>query len=459
MIPPCSVQARIASFESSSAVAGQEIIGGRYRLISLLGHGGQSTVHVAADGHTGQQVALKVVTLCDRGNSEQHQRLMQEAAIGSRIVCEHLVRVLDAGWDERTRRSYLAMELLDGIDLQRLVTQSGPRSPVVALEYLRQAALGLDCAHGRINGHHSVTPIVHRDLKPANLYLTTRPDGSPLIKILDFGIAKVLKRNAVISTSLSGTPLYMAPEQFLGAPVSTATDIWAFGLTAYFLITGRSYWCCSRNPGSNLNGLFAEASAGATEPPSRRWREGGLNIPLGGKFDAWFLRCVHRNPSRRFGSASDAIAALSDALEDNSHSAQLWMSRDRQFGSRPLLLRRRCMTSFERCLWQSAGAMCGFVAVLGGSFAVARMSTAAAAASREIDHAVVDPLPEPCSGSSQDVENPHSPSHSGYVLARTENQLPRGSKLGAPDHEQSSQSSPLVDSWHQLEPAAWHGAR
>ncbi len=94
---------------------------------------------------------------------------------------------------------------------------------------------------------------MHRDLKASNLFLTHYEDGTPLVKILDWGIAKVLSNSATMSGDLRGTPLYMAPEQLLQAPVTPATDIWDFGLIAFFLLTGHCYWMAAQRFGTGFS--------------------------------------------------------------------------------------------------------------------------------------------------------------------------------------------------------------
>jgi len=113
---------------------------------------------------------------------------------------------------------------------------------------MRQIASALDKAHGCLDRQQRPAPIVHRDLKPENLILTHREDGGALVKILDFGLAKVLEASAKFSTELKGTPLYMSFEQVSAAPVTPAADIWPLGLIAFFLLTSRCYWRAAQSP-------------------------------------------------------------------------------------------------------------------------------------------------------------------------------------------------------------------
>ncbi len=338
-----------------------------YEILRLLAHGGQGTIYAAKDCRTDRLVALKLIESDDAERSQAHQRLMLEAEIGSRLTCEHVATVFDAGRDSATGLSYLTMELLEGTDLQRHVEQSGPIAPATAVEYLRQAAVGLDLAHRWRDSQHRLTPIVHRDLKPGNLFLSKREDGTTLVKILDFGIAKVLAPSAPASGNMRGSPLYMAPEQVLGAQLSPATDIWAIGLSAFFLLTGKPYWVQGQDQRCVIPALLREVTTGATVPPSRRLKQLNLLGELPEAFDGWFLHCVHRDPKQRFKSAGIAVIALAAALN------VALVARRRRFdsGIRLKLTEPEAPNPSGRVVqrWQALcfwlGAAGGFCAVLG----------------------------------------------------------------------------------------------
>jgi serine/threonine-protein kinase len=246
--------------------------------------------------HTGQHLALKVLTQQPGASVERFKR---EARAASSIRSDHIVRVTDADVaPELDGAPFLVMELLEGNDLER-VTGEQPASPADAIDWLRQVARALDKAHGR--------GIVHRDLKPANLFLTQREDGSALVKILDFGIAKVAAETTALTNSDSflGTPGFMAPEQTdsKGPPVTFQADLYALGLISFRLLTGRSYWSTG-----NLVQLLAQILVEPMPPPSQR------GSTLGLAFDAWFLRACDRVVSNRFASATEQVEALAVAL-------------------------------------------------------------------------------------------------------------------------------------------------
>ncbi len=240
-------------------------------------------------------------------------RLLAEARVTSRLESDHIVQVLDAGVDIATSAVFVVMELLSGVTLQQRVDDQGPCTPEETVEFVRQIATGLDKAHRYVDREGRPTPVVHRDLKPTNLFLTRRDDGSALVKILDFGAAKVLSPSTHASGVIRGTPQYMASEQASGEPSSPATDIWALGLIAFFLLTRKSYWLTVERGGSQVQ-LFAEILSLPLVPASERARVLGSSLTWGAGFDAWFAASVNRESSRRFASAPLAARELSRAL-------------------------------------------------------------------------------------------------------------------------------------------------
>ncbi len=168
----------------------------------------------------------------------------------------------------------------------------------------------------RALGRAHAAGIVHRDLKPENLFLTHRDDGSPCVKILDYGIAKVLAQSHQHSvTQTLGTPLYMAPEQVRGkGGIGPAADVYALGHIAYALLVGEPYWEEEKRSGESLFPLFTAIVGGAPEPPlARAHRRRSIELPTG--FDGWFAQATALDPEARFPSATEAAAALAPALE------------------------------------------------------------------------------------------------------------------------------------------------
>jgi serine/threonine protein kinase len=250
--------------------------------------------------HTGQHLALKVLLRNYRAGSDAIERFKREARASSLIKSDHVVRVTDADVaPELDGAPFLVMELLEGADLERVAAASRPSEADVLL-WLRQVARALDKAHE--------LGIVHRDLKPENLFLTRREDGTPLVKILDFGLAKVTADDGAQTRSgqLLGTPLFMSPEQADsgGAPISPRSDLYSLGLIAFKLLVGRDYWG---------TGTIAQLLAKILfDPPAAPSERGST---LGPGFDAWFVRACHRDPAARFASAHEEVEALAQALE------------------------------------------------------------------------------------------------------------------------------------------------
>ncbi len=287
------------------------IFAGDYRIERSLAEGGMGAVYVAEQISTGQKRALKVMLPQLVPDERSRQRFLDEARIGSRIDSEHVVSVVAAGIDAQSGVPWLAMELLDGTNLDEHVRREGPRPPGEVVELLDQVAHALGDAHRK--------GIIHRDLKPENLFLTrSRRRGSEMIvKILDFGIARTIaeSRNAATVTSAIGSPMWMAPEQAQpGARLTPATDVWALGLITFYLLTGRCYWLAANGPSFNLQALLVEVVAQPIPPASERAAQLGLAGPSSPRFDEWLMRCLDRDPARRFAEATQAVAALRAAL-------------------------------------------------------------------------------------------------------------------------------------------------
>jgi eukaryotic-like serine/threonine-protein kinase len=282
-----------------------QVFAQRYRIVRCLASGGMGTVYEARHAETERRVALKVMLPHIVLSEDMRARFKLEARVTANIGSEFIVDVLDAGVDDETELPFLVMEFLVGQDLGELLEQSGPIAPTDALTYLQQVALALAKTHAQL--------IVHRDLKPENLFLTFRDDGSPRIKIFDFGISKVVVESATHrnETLNLGTPSYMAPEQFAGS-VSPATDIYALGMIAYALMVGVPYWHHESQIGQNVFVFARKVMNGPTEQPTLRAERHGVALPPG--FDAWFKKCAAADPKDRFGSALEAVGSLSEVF-------------------------------------------------------------------------------------------------------------------------------------------------
>jgi serine/threonine-protein kinase len=276
------------------------VVAGRYRVEKILGHGGMGAVYAVRHVNTGEELALKVLHPALASNAQAVERFRTEARAPVRIASDHVVRVVDADVSPELGVPFLVMELLRGRDLGTELKRRGALPAGEVVLYMRQVARALDRAHG--------LGIVHRDLKPANLYLTMREDGTPLVKILDYGIAKLADATSGEATqdgTVFGTPWYMSPEQARGhaSKVGPAADIWALGLIAFRLLTGQNYWTAE-----GMAALIGQICYEPMPPPTR------MAPHLGTRFDAWFARACDRDATKRYATASEAVNELGAAL-------------------------------------------------------------------------------------------------------------------------------------------------
>jgi serine/threonine-protein kinase len=313
---------------AASSIEPGQIIAGRYRVESKLGEGGMGIVYLVRHVHTDETLALKVVHAHVLRDASAIERFRREARAPAKIASEHVCKVTDADTaPELGGAPFYVMELLRGRDLEKIIQSEGPIPPPLAVEYLRQAARALDKAHA--------IGVVHRDLKPENLFLTHRDDGTPCIKLLDFGIARLGDADVpgAMKTQAGfvfGTPGFMAPEQMLGEVdrIGPAADIWALGFVAFRIMVAQDFW-----EAKAAAQLCAEILTAPIPPPSAR------GSTLGPGFDAWFLKCASRNIDDRFKTAGDAVAALADALgvrfEGFRSSASLVAAHEYMSGGMP----------------------------------------------------------------------------------------------------------------------------
>lgn len=276
-------------------------LGGKYLPIRHIASGGMGAVYEVEHDKTGERLALKLLKGATEAlDATALERFRREARVHALLKNEHIVRVIDADVaPELGGAPFLVMDLLEGDNLADLAGDTPqPASRVVA--WLYEIAGALDAAHA--------AGIVHRDLKPENLFLASRPDGSGIVKILDFGIAKARDGDSGNRTSTGavvGTPLYMAPEQAAAehGRIGAGTDIWSIGMIAFRLLTGRPYWSTG-----NVSMLLAELVSQPVRPPSAKVSR------LTPAFDTWFLRSCAREPRERFASVGEQVAALAEAL-------------------------------------------------------------------------------------------------------------------------------------------------
>jgi len=278
-----------------------EIVGGRYRVVRELAVGGMGTIYEVEHTGTRDRFALKMMTVGE-DDPQLLTRFRREASAAGKIVSDHVVRVYEVDTaDNLGGRLFIVMELLDGADLAQILASRGPLPFGEALSCLQQVAHAVESAHS--------VGIVHRDLKPQNLFMHRRGDGTSVVKLLDFGVARMLDPDATDITDASapvGTPRYMAPEQLSlgGRGIGPATDVWALGLVAIELLTAESYWRAQLP-----SAVMEEIQRGAGYLPSARWSF------LPRRMDTWFLRSCALEPRDRWRSVREQIDALTPILE------------------------------------------------------------------------------------------------------------------------------------------------
>ncbi|WP_438025774.1 protein kinase domain-containing protein [Sorangium sp. So ce233] len=277
------------------------LIAGKYRVNRLLARGAMGAVVAATHVELGELRAIKLLLPSTAADPEMCARFLREARIAARLRSEHAVKVHEVGRLEGGL-PFLVMEFLAGRDLRIIRKKRGPLPVEEATLYVIQACDALAEAHA--------LGLVHRDVKPANLFLTHARDGSPCIKVLDFGVSKVAVSGAASAEfgetqtstgQMLGTPHYMPPEQMRGQrDVDARADIWAIGSLLYVLLTGR-YPMHARSVETVslvLGGKFVPS------PPSEVRR--GLTPEI----DPIILRCLERDRDRRWPDVAELVLAL-----------------------------------------------------------------------------------------------------------------------------------------------------
>ena len=270
------------------------LLDGKYTIKRELGAGGMGKVYEAQHVHIGRRVAIKFLLPEYAAHPEIVRRFENEARAAGSLEHENIAAVLDFGQTDEGAR-YLVMEFLAGQDCEKLLSKEGPLPVTRAVNIVLQVCRGLYVAHQ--------ADIVHRDLKPANLFLIKRPDRSELVKILDFGIAKLRKANdqpGTVTGLTLGTPYYMSPEQARGDKnVDLRTDVYALGVILYELLS-------ATRPYEGNSFLEIINSILHEQPPPLEGKRQGLPDGL---VDV-VRKAMHRDWSQRFQTVADLGEAL-----------------------------------------------------------------------------------------------------------------------------------------------------
>jgi serine/threonine-protein kinase len=279
----------------SAPVVEGDVLAGKYRVERVLGQGGMGVVVAATHITLHQRVALKFLLPAALGNPETIERFLREARASVRLKSEHAAKVIDVG-TLNDGAPFMVMEYLEGGTLGQVVRQQGGLSVRDAVDYVLQACEAVAEAHA--------AGIIHRDLKPENLFLTHRVDGQPLVKVLDFGIAKSQAQAEALSltrtSTVMGSPNYMPPEQLRAARnADVRSDIWALGAVLFELITGRVPFTAE-----SFSELCLKVAQDPAVPPS------SLKPGIPPAIDHVVLRCLEKEPAKRFQNVADLASAL-----------------------------------------------------------------------------------------------------------------------------------------------------
>jgi serine/threonine protein kinase len=298
------------------AIEPGRLLGREFVIERPLSAGGMGSVYIALQKSTGIRRALKVMHTEIVREQKSRQRFIQEARVAGHIQSDHVVQIITAGVDEGTSIPFLVMELLDGCELAAFIRDNGRTDERTLGIIFQQLCHAVGAAHR--------SQIVHRDLKPENIFLAnSRVAGTPfMVKVLDFGIAKIVAEARASATEAMGTPLWMAPEQTAsGSPVSPQTDVWALGLIAFFCMTGRTYWSSADEHHPSLARILRQMLVDDLALPSERAASLGVALPTW--FDEWFGLCVQRDPKARFVDAERAWDALDRCLRRPATTAPM----------------------------------------------------------------------------------------------------------------------------------------
>jgi serine/threonine-protein kinase len=282
------------SSPDETTIAPGDVLLGKYRVESVLGRGAMGLVVAARHLALDERVAIKVLLPKYVRDPEILQRFLREGRAAVRVRSQHVVRVADVGTLE-SGAPYMVMDHLEGRDLAAVLAESGRLAVPVAVELVLQVCEALAEAHAQ--------GIVHRDVKPSNLFVTRNADGSPCVKVLDFGISKMTHAEDHALTRVGGvlgSPLYMSPEQLRSSSdVDGRADIYSLGVVLFELLTGRTPFFAHE-----LAQLVYLVTQG--EPQRPRALRPDLPEPL----EQVILAAIARDRDRRFPTVADLALAL-----------------------------------------------------------------------------------------------------------------------------------------------------
>ncbi|HEY6880176.1 MAG TPA: serine/threonine-protein kinase, partial [Polyangiales bacterium] len=278
------------------------LINERYKILSVIAHGGMGKVYRAEQAPLGRLVALKVLSPSYNGDNdpEFHKRFFLEASIASKLRHPNTVTIFDYGKTD-DEVYYIAMELLEGRTLHRALREEGTLSPERTVNIASQICRALREAHG--------LGVIHRDLKPANVYLVKHGDENEFTKVLDFGLVKNVEEKGEAPLTqvglFMGSPKYMSPEQIRGEHVDGRVDIYALGVMIYEMLTGKVPY----DSPNSVNILMAHVHQ---QIPALSELNPHVRVPA--SLEAVVRKCMAKSPDDRYASMNDVLFALKQCL-------------------------------------------------------------------------------------------------------------------------------------------------
>jgi serine/threonine protein kinase len=273
-----------------------ETLLGKYRVEEVIGIGGMGRVVRATHLYLNQPVAIKILLPNMAESSSTVQRFLREAQATVKLRSEHIARVMDVG-TLPDNTPFMVMEFLEGYDLNQILRHHGPQMPMAVVDLMVQACEGMAEAHA--------LGIIHRDIKPSNFFITRRPDGSNLLKILDFGISKTPAELTELTgtQTVIGTPTYMAPEQMRTArSTDPRSDVWSMGVVMYQMLAGR--------PPFEAETYAELVLKVGVEPPTP------LHVQLPPGLGQVIFSCLEKDPRNRMQSVGDLARSLAPYASD-----------------------------------------------------------------------------------------------------------------------------------------------
>ena len=260
----------------------------RYEIVGLVGRGGMGTVYRARHLNLGKVIALKVLD-----GTDHEARFDREARVIARLDHPSCVRVLDCGRDDDNWRPYIAMDLLEGPTLAKLLAAEGQLSTGRAVAIARNLLTALAHAHGQ--------GVLHRDLKPENIIVTSR-DGAPRAVLIDFGLAHVLDEAGLTARGMCiGSPSYLSPERLAGDQYNARADLYGVGVLLYEMLAGEKPFT-----GKSVEEILIACRA----RPARPLR--AIRKDVSRSLERVITRAMAKDPAKRFADAEEMLAALED---------------------------------------------------------------------------------------------------------------------------------------------------